>query len=266
MAYSKPPVDVSRPHPARVHDFLLGGRDNYLADRRAAGELPARAARAARQDRAFMHRAVGWLASIGVDQYLDVGSGIPTEPNLHQIVQRVNPACRVVYTDNDPLVLWHAAAHLISAPQGATDYLRADLRDPAALLARARELLDFERPLALSLIALLHFLPDGDDPHGLVRALVGALPSGSYVALSHGTPPAAPEAAYGTGTARATPAPPAAPRQVIPYGRSRAETGRFFAGLELVAPGLVAAPLWYKNTPPPEDETADSLAGVARVP
>ncbi|MEW2549654.1 SAM-dependent methyltransferase [Streptomyces sp. NPDC047002] len=263
MAYSKPPVDVSRPHPARVHDFLLGGRDNYLADRRAAGELPARAARAARQDRAFMHRAVGWLASIGIDQYLDVGSGIPTEPNLHQIVQRVNPACRVVYTDRDPLVLWHAAAHLISAPQGATDYLRADLRDPAALLARARELLDFGRPLALSLIALLHFLPDQDDPHGLVRALVGALPSGSYVALSHGTPPAAPKAADGAEAARAA---ASYRRHVIPYGRARAETGRFFAGLELVAPGLVAAPLWYKNTPPPEDGTADSLAGVARVP
>jgi hypothetical protein len=261
MAYSKPPVDPSRPHPARIHDFLLGGRDNYPADRRAAGGLPQDAARLARQNRAFMRRAVGWLASTGVDQYLDVGSGIPTEPNLHQIVQRVNPACRIVYADNDPLVLRHAQARLIGSSLGATHYVQADVRDPAALLEQARALLDFERPVALSLIGLLHFLPDEDDPHGATAALVDVLPTGSHLALSHGT------LDFGPDTAATGRAPGGAHgRSAAVRHRTRTEVARFFDGLALVEPGLVAAPLWYKDTPRPDDETPGTYAGVARVP
>ncbi|MCF3964008.1 SAM-dependent methyltransferase [Streptomyces fuscigenes] len=276
MAYSKPPVDTGRPHPARVHDFLLGGRDNYAADRQAAGRLPREAARLARQNRAFMRRAVGWLASVGIDQYLDVGSGIPTEPNLHQIVQRVNPASRIVYADNDPLVLRHARARLAGSPQGATAYVQADVREPAALLESARPLLDLGRPVALTLIALLHFVPDGDDPHRAAATLVGALPSGSYLALSHGTLDFAPRPSAGSGSEAAAGSGAGAgarPEDGRERGhadtvhhRGRAEVARFFAGLDLVEPGLVAAPLWYKGTPRPEDETSGAYAGVARIP
>ncbi|WP_329456391.1 SAM-dependent methyltransferase [Streptomyces sp. NBC_01497] len=263
MAYSKPPVDTSRPHPARVHDFLLGGRNNYPADRRAAGELPEEAARTARQNRAFMHRAVGWLASIGVEQYLDVGSGIPTEPNLHQIVQRVRPACRIVYTDNDPVVLRHAQARLTGSPQGATHYVQADVRDPADLLEQARALLDFGRPVALSLIGLLHVLPDDQDPYGIARTLVGAMPSGAHLVLAHGTSDFAPgaEATRGSTHGCATPG-----RSGIARPRTRGEAARFLEGLDFVEPGLVTAPLWYKDTPPPDDEMSDVYAAVARVP
>ncbi|WP_078849893.1 SAM-dependent methyltransferase [Streptomyces sp. NRRL F-5126] len=275
MAYSKPPqVDAGRPHPARVHDFLLGGRDNYPADQRVARRLPDGAARAARQNRAFMRRAVGWLASTGVDQFLDVGTGIPTEPNLHQIVQRVNPASRVVYADNDPVVLRYAQARLISSPLGAVHYVHADVREPAALLAAARGLLDLGRPAALTLTALLHFLPDEDDPLGLTRTLVAALAAGSYVVLSHDTGDfsgdAADRGAPAQGQAQGQAPDPARDGA---YGagatlrhRGRADVSRFFDGLELVEPGLVAAPLWYKDTPRPEEETPGVYAGVARVP
>jgi S-adenosyl methyltransferase len=273
MAYSKPQVDTTRPHPARVHDFLLGGRDNYLADQRAAGQLPEEAARLARQNRAFMRRAVGWLASIGVDQYVDVGSGIPTEPNLHQIVQRVNPACRIVYADNDPLVLRHAEARLISSSQGATDYVQADVRDPAALLEQAGALLDLRRPVALSLIGLMHFVPDEQDPYGITATLVGALPPGSYLALSHVTsdfsPPSPAGATVAPPTGPAAGAVPAAAEQrpvATSRRRTRAEVAHFFEGLDLVEPGLVAGPLWYKDTPRPDDEAPGIYAGVARMP
>ncbi|MGQ4516977.1 SAM-dependent methyltransferase [Streptomyces sp. DW26H14] len=266
MAYPKPQMDTSRPHPARVHDFLLGGRDNYPADRRAAAQLPAEAARYARQHRAFLLRAVGWLASVGVDQYLDVGSGIPTEPNLHQIVQRVNPACRTVYADNDPLALRYAQARLISSPQGSTDYIPADVRDPARLLEAAGALLDLGRPVALSLIALMHLLPDDEDPYGITATLVGALPSGSHVVLSHGTLDFAPPPSACPSAHSSAPGGAAHGRGPAPRWRTRAEVARFFTGLDLVEPGLVAATDWYKDTPRPDDGAPGLYVGVARVP
>ncbi|KIF75726.1 methyltransferase [Streptomyces sp. 150FB] len=256
--HSESPLNTGKPHPARVYDFLIGGRDNYLVDQRVGEALPEIAKRSAVQNRAFMHRAVEWLARQGIDQYLDIGTGIPTEPNLHQIAQLADPASRIVYADNDPVVLRHAVARLISSPEGATKYVQADVRDPLAILQRAGELLDFGRPVALSLIALLHFLPDTDDPWGITRTLVDALPAGSFLVLSHSTADFHRRLegpvlnAYGDGGITVRP-------------RSREEVERFFEGLDLVEPGLVTAPKWYRDTAPPEDEDCALYAGVARV-
>lgn len=247
------------PHPARVYDWLLGGKDHYLVDQEVGEKLPAEARGNAARNRAFMHRAAAWLAGQGVDQFLDIGTGIPTEPNLHQIVQALIPSARVVYADNDPIVLRHAEALLVSTEEGATDYIQADVRDPEAILAHARSVLDFDRPVALSLIALLHFVPDGDDPYGVTRALVDALPSGSWLVLSHGTADQHPELENDTKDAYKEGA--------IPLRmRSRAEVEPFFAGLELAEPGLVTATDWYREGPAPVSERSGFYVGVARVP
>ncbi|MGW3337862.1 SAM-dependent methyltransferase [Streptomyces sp. NPDC001009] len=252
-------IDTSKPHPARVYDWLLGGKDNYPVDQRIGETLPEQSRRSAARNREFMHRASAWLARRGIDQFLDIGTGIPTEPNLHQIVQAIRPESRIVYVDNDPIVLRHAEALLVSTPEGATDYIHADVRQPEAILAHARERLDFDRPVALSLIALMHFLPDTEDPYGLTRTLLAALPSGSYLVLSHGTADQHPdlrqqvEEAYKKGT--------------IPLRmRTRAEVEPFFTGLELVDPGLVFATEWHQEGPTPEQERSGFYVGVGRVP
>lgn len=251
-------VDTSRPHPARVYDWLLGGKDNYPVDRAVGEQLPELGKRSARQNRAFMHRASAWLAHQGVDQFLDIGTGIPTAPNLHQIVQEINPKARVVYTDNDPIVLRHAEALLVSTVEGGTDYIQADVREPLAILDHARGHLDFDRPVAVSLIALMHFIPDSDGPYEITRTLLDALAPGSYLMLSHGTFDFHKELeAQITGT----------------YGkggielsfRARDAVARFFDGLDLVEPGLVTGPEWYKDTAAPEPEENAVYAGVARL-
>ncbi len=192
-------------------------------------------------------------------QFLDIGTGIPTEPNLHQIVQALRPEARIVYVDNDPIVLRHAEALLTSRPEGATDFLLADVRQPGTILERAREVLDFDRPIALSLIALLHFLPDDEDPYRLVRTLVEALPSGSSLILSHGTADQHPELQQETEAAYK--------KGAIPLRmRTRSEVEPFFAGLELVDPGLVFATEWYREEPAPVQERSGFYVGVARVP
>ncbi|MEU9763638.1 SAM-dependent methyltransferase [Streptomyces sp. NPDC047985] len=254
-----PRIDTSKPHPARVYDWLLGGKDNYPVDQRVGETLPEEARGNAARNRAFMHRASDWLARNGVDQFLDIGTGIPTEPNLHQIVQAVAPSSRVVYVDNDPIVLRHAEALLISSREGFTSYIHADVREPAAILERARELLDFDRPIALSLIALLHFLPDDRDPYGITRTLLDALPSGSFLVLSHGTADQHPELKQETESAYK--------KGAIPLRmRTRSEVEPFFDGLELVDPGLVFATEWYREEPAPVQERSGFYAGVARVP
>ncbi|MFJ3694960.1 SAM-dependent methyltransferase [Streptomyces sp. NPDC090052] len=253
----RPLVDTSRPHPARVYDWLLGGKDNYPVDQQVGEKLPPEARANAARNRAFMHRAAAWLAGNGVDQFLDVGTGIPTAPNLHQVVQTITPTARVVYADNDPIVLRHAEALLISSPEGATDYIHADVREPELILDRARELLDFERPVALSLIALMHFLPDDQDPYGITRTLVDALPSGSCLALSHGTADQHPELEDETRTAYRKGA-------ISLRMRTREEVEPFFDGLDLVAPGLVTATEWYQDGPAPEKERSGFYVGVAR--
>ncbi|MFF7968056.1 SAM-dependent methyltransferase [Streptomyces sp. NPDC007903] len=252
-------IDTSTAHPARVYDWLLGGKDNYPVDEAVGERLPAEARDGARQNRAFMNRAVAWLAAQGIDQFLDIGTGIPTEPNLHQIVQRIVPTARIVYTDNDPIVLRHAEALLVGRPEGATQYVEADVRDPAAIIKNARQTLDFDRPIALSLIALMHFINDDQDPYGLVSNLLATLPPGSYLVLSHASSDIFPElsaqvtAEYAKGGIR------------LGF-RDRAGVERFFEGLELVEPGLVTATEWFKDGDAPAAEESGIYAGVARLP
>ncbi|GGW87858.1 hypothetical protein GCM10010297_06340 [Streptomyces malachitofuscus] len=260
-------IDTSRPHPARVYDWFLGGKDNYPVDEELGRQImgvDGTARHIARTNRWFMQRVTRWLAGpAGVRQYLDVGTGIPTEPNLHQLAQRVAPESRVVYTDNDPIVLKHAEALLRSTPEGVTDYVQADVREPELILRRARESLDLARPVALSLVALTHFLGDEDDPHALVARLVDALPSGSYLVLSQLTADFDPEA-VGRGVAMYR----AGGVTLAPRGR--AEVARFFEGLDFVEPGLVQVTDWHPELAVDESTDAGAVislyGAVARKP
>jgi nucleotide-binding universal stress UspA family protein len=234
-------IDTSRPHPARMYDWYLGGKDNYPVDEEMGRQMLALDPRVpvmARVNRAFMHRATRWLAKNGVRQFLDVGTGIPTEPNLHQVAQHIAPDARVVYCDNDPIVLAHAAALLRSTSEGVTEYLQADVRDPASIVEGARKILDFDRPVALSLVALLHFISDEDGAHELVDRLLAELPSGSYLMMTHATADFTPEE-----SAAATEKLKAA--GVTLALRSREEFTRFFDGLDLVDPGVAIVPDWH---------------------
>lgn len=183
-------IDTSKPQSARMYDYFLDGKDNYPVDWEAAEQVisffPA-VKEMARTNRDFMHRAARLLARRGIRQFLDIGTGIPTAPNLHQIVQAIAPAARVVYADNDPIVLRHAEALLHSDPQGRTAYIQADAQEPQKILAAARQTLDFDQPVALSMMALLHLVGDEDDPYGIVAELLDSLAPGSYLALSHAT-------------------------------------------------------------------------------
>lgn len=183
-------IDTSKPQSARMYDYFLDGKDNYPVDWEAAEQVisffPA-VKEMARTNRDFMHRAARLLARRGIRQFLDIGTGIPTAPNLHQIVQAITPDARVVYADNDPIVLRHAEALLHSDPQGRTAYIQADAQEPQKILAAARQTLDFDQPVALSMMALLHLVGDEDDPYGIVAELLDSLAPGSYLALSHAT-------------------------------------------------------------------------------
>jgi hypothetical protein len=239
-------IDTGRPHPARMYDYYLGGKDNYLVDRQAAGQVLAVApevADMARENRAFLGRAVRFLVGeAGIRQILDIGTGIPAAGNVHEIAQRAAAGTRVVYVDNDPIVHVHASALLTGT--GATGIVLADLRDPAAILAhpQVREMIDFSQPVALLLIAILHFITDSEDPAGIVAAFRDALPAGSYLALSHGTADLHSKAAASAAAAvydRAS-----APLVLRP----RTRIGAFFDGFEQVEPGLVQVPLWRPDT------------------
>ncbi|MCU7729256.1 SAM-dependent methyltransferase [Actinoplanes sp. KI2] len=255
---------VDRAHPARVYDYLLGGKDNFAVDRAAAEEgLKANpnAATAPLQNRAFMRRAVRWLAAdAGIRQFLDIGTGLPTSPNVHEVAQGVDPAARIVYVDNDPLVLTHARALLTSAPAGHTAYVDSDLSDVDRVLAGARDNLDLSRPVALLLFAILHFFEDDADPYGLVAKLLAALPSGSYLVVSHVTADHEPQKwARFVEVMR---------RQGMPsHLRSRAEVTRFFDGLDLVDPGVVPILQWRPTEPAELTDAQVALyGGVGRKP
>jgi S-adenosyl methyltransferase len=264
----QPPVeiDTSRPHPARMYDWYLGGKDNYPVDEAMGRQMLALDPRVpvmARVNRAFMHRATRWLAQHGVRQFLDIGTGIPTEPNLHQIAQRIAPDARVVYCDNDPIVLAHAAALLRGTPQGVTEYLMADVRDPAAVLDAAGKILDLDRPVALSLVALLHFVPDADGAHELVERFLAELPSGSCLMMTHATADFTPEeSAAATEKLRAA--------GVTLALRSREQFTRFFDGLELVEPGVEIVHQWHPElgepVPGQDDGVIPGYGAVARKP
>jgi SAM-dependent methyltransferase len=241
-----PPVDVcvENPHAARIYDYLLGGKTNYPADRQAAEHVltayPAGRI-TAQQNRAFLHRAVRYLTGeAGIDQFLDIGTGIPTSPNLHEVAQQINPTASVLYADNDPIVLAHARALLASSPEGRTAYVDADLRIPREILTSPvlAETLDLNRPVALSLVAVLHFVPDAMEPADLVAELVEALAPGSYLVISHGTSDLAPEAAERGTTAYR--------RTGIPLRlRSREEVEALIpAGMDIVEPGTVPLHRW----------------------
>ncbi|MEU1176072.1 SAM-dependent methyltransferase [Streptomyces sp. NPDC005820] len=259
-------IDTGKPHPARMYDWYLGGKDNYPVDEAMGRQMLALDPRVpvmARVNRAFMHRATRWLAGNGIRQFLDIGTGIPTEPNLHQVAQEIAPDARVVYCDNDPIVLAHAAALLRSTPDGVTEYLQADVRDPATIVEGARKILDLTRPVALSLVALLHFVPDEDGAHELVDRLLAELPSGSYLMMTHATADFTPEE-----SAAATEKLKAA--GVTLALRSREEFGRFFDGLELVDPGVAVVPDWHPElgepVPGQEDGVIPGYGAVARKP
>ncbi|MFJ2217681.1 SAM-dependent methyltransferase [Streptomyces sp. NPDC101062] len=250
-------IDTSKPHPARMYDYYLGGKDNYEVDREAAEQAIARfpeIKQGARTNRAFMHRAARWLADQGIRQFLDIGTGIPSEPNLHQIVQQTAPEARIVYVDSDPIVLRHGEALLRSTPQGSTDFILADVRDPGKIIEQARTTLDFNKPIALSLVALLHFVSDEYNPTGIVEELVSNLPSGSFLVLSHVTGDFAPDtwdsivSIYRKG---------GTPAQV----RSRPEVAQFFEGLDLTDPGIVPATDWH-----PDNTQPAAPSGQAPVP
>jgi O-methyltransferase involved in polyketide biosynthesis len=256
-----PGIDTSRPHPARVYDWWLGGKDNYPVDEALARkilEVDPTVVRGARANRRFMHRAVRTAAEAGVRQFLDIGTGIPTEPNLHQVAQEIAPESKVVYADNDPIVLRHAQALLHSTPEGTTNYVHADVRDPDAILRPAAETLDFSEPVALSLVALTHYLDD--DAYGLLKRYVAELAPGSFVILSQVTPDLSPEAIEKAAEQFRRNGTPFFPR-------SLAEFSRFFDGLELLGPGVIPVSGWR---PGPEDVAAQAegivpvYAGVAR--
>ncbi|GGZ30687.1 SAM-dependent methyltransferase [Streptomyces poonensis] len=257
-------IDTSRPHPARTYDWFLGGKDNYPVDEELGRKMLALEPRVqvlARVNRAFMHRATRWLAENGVRQFLDIGAGIPTEPNLHQIAQRVVPEARVVYCDNDPIVLAHAAALLRGTPEGVTEYVQGDVRDPGSIMEAARKVLDFNEPVALSLVALLHFVTDEDGAHELVERLMSELPAGSHLVLSHATADFTPETAKeATATYKAG--------GITLALRSRDEVARFFENLELVEPGVSQVTDWHPElgepVPGQDDDVVPGYAAVGR--
>jgi len=259
-------TDTSRPHPARIYDYVLGGKNHFAADRavadRALARVPA-GRTAARENRAFLGRAVRYLAAeAGIRQFLDIGTGLPASGNVHEVAQSAVPESRVVYVDNDPMVLAHARALLTSSPQGRTGYVRADLRDPAGILDSpvTRGIIDFTRPVALLLVAVLHFIQDEDDPGKIVAALADALPRGSFLVASHVT---------GEHQARWA----AVERDYREAGiparwRDGDEFARLaFAGLEMVPPGVVLVSEWRPaDAPRPAPAEVSFYGGAARKP
>jgi hypothetical protein len=256
-------IDTTVPHSARIWNYWLGGKDNYAVDREAGDQyvkIYPGIVDIARAGRAFLARAVRYLTlEAGLRQFLDVGTGLPTVDNTHELAQRAVPASRIVYVDNDPLVLAHARALLTSTPEGVTDYIDADMRDPGAVLARAAQTLDFGQPAGLMIMGVMGHIPDDEEAQSIVRRLLAGLPSGSFLALydSLDISEALNEAQQGYDDTGA-----------VPYKLRRADQiGRFFDGLEFVTPGLVRCPQWR-----PEAGQAGgapdvpTLAGVARKP
>ena len=244
MAEPPTEIDTSKPHPARMYDYFLGGKDNFAADRQAAESAldswPT-VRTAARENRRFLGRAVRYLAEeAGITQFLDIGSGLPSTGNVHEVAQGVVPSARVVYVDNDPIVHSHARALLASSPEGKCAYLHADLRNPGYILGHeaTRATLDFTKPVGLILSAVLHFIPDEDQPAAILDTLTGALAPGSYVVASHATLEYAAESLLGAGKVYERAGLRGALRDVREFA------DLVFSGLELVPPGVVVVSEW----------------------
>ncbi len=255
-------LQLDRPHSARVWNFLLGGKDNYAADREV-GEMIVQMfpdiALLARLQRRFLVRAVRYLTEeAGIRQFLDIGTGLPTVDNTHEVAQRIAPESRIVYVDNDPLVLVHAQALLTSTPEGACAYLEADVRDPERILEVAAKTLDFGKPIALTMLGILGQIPDSDEPEAVVARFLDALPPGSYLALSDGTDTnAALNQAISVYNANSA-------SSYHLRGPERIEA--FFTGLEVIEPGIVPTSQWH---PEPVDvgrdpSDVDAICGIGR--
>jgi hypothetical protein len=262
----KPPeIDTSVAHTARVYNYWLGGKDNFAADRQAAEAVIAvwpGIIRVIRENRKFLIRSVRYLAAeAGIRQFLDLGTGIPASPNVHEAAQEIAPESHVVYVDNDPIVLAHARALLSSSAEGATAYLDADVRDPEPILREAARTLDFSQPVSVLLVGVLHLVSDAESPQRIITQVLNAVPSGSYLTITQPASDidaqAAAEGAKQYNTFVATPQ----------TRRSHAQVSRFFNGLELLEPGLVQPHQWRPDPdlPPPTGESS-AWAGVARKP
>jgi hypothetical protein len=257
-------LDTGFPHPARVYNALLGGKDNFAADR-AAAEAGLAAfpgiTQCACANRAFLERAVRYLAAeAGIRGFLDIGTGLPSSNNTHEVAQSVAPHSSIVYVDNDPVVLAHARALLTSKGPGKTDYIDADLRDPGKILREAAWLLDFNEPVAVMINGIMHFIPDEDRPYEIVATLLDGVPPGSYLAMSHLASDLYPEetaelAHVWNERARET------ERHTL---RGHSEVARFFDGLDLVAPGVVQISKWRPRTEQEADAIAAMWGAVAR--
>ncbi|GAA1961292.1 SAM-dependent methyltransferase [Catenulispora subtropica] len=239
-----PQIDTGVPHSARIFNYWLGGKDNYPADREAGDrfrEIFPEIVDLARSGRQFLVRTVRHLtAEAGIRQFLDIGTGLPTANNTHEIAQGIAPDSRIVYVDNDPLVLAHAQALLVGTPEGATDYIEADLDDPAAILSHAAKTLDLRRPVAIVLMGILAHIDEHERALAIVEQLMSAVPSGSYLVIRDGTDT---NAAYQEAISRYNQS------GAVPYNlRSPEQIASYFRGLELVEPGLVSCPLWRPDS------------------
>lgn len=260
---AQPKIDSTVSHSARIWNYWLGGKDNYPVDQEMGDRITAyvpELVRSARADRYFLARAVRYLAGEqGIRQFLDIGTGLPTVDNTHEVAQRIAAESRIVYVDNDPLVLVHARALLTSTAEGACNYIAADLREPETILGKAAETLDFSKPIAIMMLGILNFIVDTDQARTILRHLLGAIPAGSYLSISHPTTefdaePAAVALEFWNSSG-ATPM----------CLRSREQLLLFFEGTELVEPGVVSCPRWRPDLADP-GEVADVMhfCGVAR--
>jgi hypothetical protein len=261
-------IDTTVPHSARIWNYWLGGKDNYAVDRAAGDAWKAANPEItviAREARAFLHRVVRYLAGeVGIRQFLDIGTGLPTADNTHEVAQRVAPDARIVYVDNDPLVLAHARALLTSTPEGFTKYLHADMHDTTGLVQGAEEVLDFTQPLGVFFMGVLGHVADLDEARTIVRDVMARVPSGSYLAICDGTP-----------TERKQKAQQAyAQSGAVPYRqRPPEEIASYFDGLEWIEPGLVSIPMWRPDQPGDDVPVINSspmhieeYGGLARKP
>jgi hypothetical protein len=261
----QPVIDTTRPHSARVYDFFLGGKDHFAVDRETGEKAMEswRAVRSAvRENRAFLGRAVRYLATeTGIRQFLDIGTGLPSGDNVHEVAQAAAPESRIVYVDNDPIVLSHARALLTSTPQGRTAYIESDLRDPRRILASpaVTQTLDLSQPVALMLVAILHFLVDADDPTGIVASLLDALAPGSYLVASHVSPEHDSAGVRGLEDTYRQGGIPAQSRTAADFAALA------FGGLEMIDPGVVLVSEWRRPPGPrPLPEEVNWYGGVAR--
>ena len=256
-------IDTTVPHSARVWNYFLGGKDHFAADRHLGDQViqffPG-IVDIARASREFLARAVGYLAgTAGVQQFLDIGTGLPSFDNTHEVAQRFAPQARIVYVDYDPLVLVHARALLTSSPEGVTQYIEADVRNPEAILAGAAKTLDFSKPIALMMLGILGHVLDYDEARSIVTRLVAALPSGSYLVVADGTNVVNREARDTANHASVEGGLPYAPR-------SPEQIAAYFTGLELIGPGVVSAPRWRLQPGADVPDEVDEFCGVARKP